>query len=77
MLGQKMGLTPAIFTYSMLYPYTDNYLDNPATSRERKLGFSARFGQRLAGEAVAPVNDHESGISAKLGVMSSSVPSRR
>jgi len=32
----------------MLYPYTDNYLDDPSVSREEKLGFSNRFGQRLA-----------------------------
>jgi hypothetical protein len=40
----------------MLYPYSDNYLDDPSVSREAKLGFSARFGRRLAGDAVAPAN---------------------
>jgi hypothetical protein len=27
-----MRLTPSIFAYSMLYPYADNYLDDPSTS---------------------------------------------
>ena len=49
LLGRKMRLTPAIFAYSMLYPYTDNYMDDPATPAEAKLGFSARFGRRLEG----------------------------
>lgn len=31
LLGRDMGLTPAIFAYSMFYPYADNYLDDPAT----------------------------------------------
>ena len=29
LLGQRLELTPAIFAYSMLYPYTDNLLDDP------------------------------------------------
>ena len=62
LLGHSMRLTPAIFAYSMLYPYTDNYLDDPAASREAKLGFSARFGRRLAGDAPDPANDREAAI---------------
>src|SRR5579871_2888056 len=48
LFGQSMRLTPAIFAYSMLYPYSDNYLDDPRTSGETKRGFSGRFGERLA-----------------------------
>jgi hypothetical protein len=63
LFGRTMQLTPAIFAYSMLYPYTDNYLDDPATSSETKRGFSLRFGRRLAGGAHvpgnAPANAHE------------------
>jgi hypothetical protein len=62
LLGQDMRLTPSIFAYSMLYPYTDNYLDDPATPREAKLGFSDRFRRRLAGDRVAPTNDREATI---------------
>ena len=59
LLGGPMQLTAAIFAYSMLYPYTDNYLDNPSVPRKAKLGFSERFGRRLAGEDVTPENHHE------------------
>ncbi len=62
LLGREMRLTPSIFAYSMLYPYTDNYLDSPDASREEKLGFSVRFGERLAGGAPTPANGHESAI---------------
>jgi hypothetical protein len=54
LLGHTMQLTPAIFAYSMLYPYSDNYLDDAGLSREAKLGFSSRFRRRLAGERLPP-----------------------
>jgi hypothetical protein len=62
LLGQGMCLTPAIFAYSMLYPYTDNYLDDPATPFGAKLAFSERLARRLDGEAVAPWNGREATI---------------
>lgn len=62
LLGRPMQLTPSIFAYSMLYPYTDNYLDDPSVSRDAKLGFSVRFGRRLAGDAVTPANPLEAAI---------------
>ncbi len=62
LMGQDMRLTPAIFAYSMLYPYTDNYLDDPAISRGAKLAFNNRFRRRLDGDAAAPFNDREATI---------------
>ncbi len=62
LLGAPLGLTPAIFGYSLLYPYTDNYLDQRSVSRDRKLHFSERFRSRLQGEALTPVGDHEASI---------------
>ncbi len=59
LLGLPVRLTPAIFAYSMLYPYTDNYLDDPAIPVATKVAFSERFRQRLTGEHVAPANEHE------------------
>lgn len=60
--GEQMRLTPSIFAYSMLYPATDNYLDAGDVTREEKLGFSLRFGQRLGGCAVAPANGQETEV---------------
>lgn len=62
LFGRPMRLTPAIFAYSMLYPYSDNYMDDPSIAGAEKRGFSTRFGQRLAGVDVPPSNERESAI---------------
>ncbi len=59
LFGMRMSVTPAIFGYSMLYPYTDNYLDDANVPREQKLRFSAHFRRQLASENVPVANDHE------------------
>lgn len=62
LLGLPVEMTPSVFAYSMLYPYTDNYLDDPAVSLAEKAGFNRRFYLRLAGDAARPANDHEARI---------------
>ena len=62
LMGIPPSLTPSIFAYSMLYPYTDNYLDDPDIPMAAKQGFSQRFSVRLAGDEAAPANDHEAKI---------------
>jgi len=52
MLGLPVRMTPSVFAYSLLYPYTDNALDRPDVSEEAKLRANDRFGRRLAGEGV-------------------------
>ena len=71
LLGRPMRLTPAIFAYSMLYPYTDNYLDDPRVDRPAKQGFGQRFGQRLAGQPVTAMNRHEETIWQLVGLIES------
>ncbi len=62
LLGQPMELTPAILGYSLLYPYSDNYLDHPDLSYLEKLHFSERFRQRLRGQRHSPRNPHEAAV---------------
>jgi hypothetical protein len=62
LVGDRMELAPAIIGYSLLYPYSDNYLDSEEISTARKLEFSARFRDRLCGLGIAPRNRHESAI---------------
>lgn len=62
LLGEPAHLTPAIFAYSMLYPYSDNYLDDKTVPRDAKLRFSLRFRLRLAGDELRPGNRRESAI---------------
>lgn len=69
MLNLPIELTPAVFAYSMLYPYSDNYLDNPGISMETKIAFNKRLSQRLAGEAIVPVDPHEQIIFDLIGMI--------
>lgn len=63
LLGLPVKVTPSVFAYSMLYPYTDNYLDDPAVSDMTKMTFNHRFRARLQGETVRPANHNEEIIS--------------
>ncbi len=62
LLGLPVQLTPAVFAYSMLYPYSDNYLDDVTIPTPAKRAFDERFRQRLLGEQVNPKNGHEKTI---------------
>jgi len=62
LLGLPVEVTPSVFAYSMLYPYTDNYLDDPDVSQTAKLVFNHRFQSRLEGEEIRPYNRHEAVI---------------
>lgn len=52
-------ITPSIFAYSMMYPYSDNYLDDPQVTLADKMAFSHKFRQRLLGEAMTAANERE------------------
>jgi hypothetical protein len=54
--------TSALFAYSMLYPLTDNLLDDPAVEGSAKRAFNERFGRRLAGSPVSPANAAEAAV---------------
>lgn len=74
LLGRPVQLTPAIFAYSMLYPYSDNYLDNAAVARTEKLSFSKRFRERLAGNCTEPANGREEIIWRLIGLIEGEYP---
>jgi hypothetical protein len=71
LLGLPVEVTPSAFAYSMLYPYTDNYLDDPHIGEEAKRQFNRRFAQRLEGENVAPLNEREERIFRLVGMVES------
>jgi hypothetical protein len=62
LMNEPVKVSPSTFAYSMLYPYTDNYLDNPSVTRSEKISFSARFALRLKGEKVLAGNNYEQKI---------------
>lgn len=54
--------TPSTLAYSLLYPYSDNYIDHPMISEYDKIEFSDRFAKRLQGENVIASNENEQKI---------------
>ena len=60
--GKEVKITPSLLGYSLLYPYTDNLIDNAAISKNEKLAFCDRFALRLAGKQVKPESQIESRI---------------
>jgi len=74
LLGQPMQLTPSLLAYSMLYPYSDNYLDHPSLSKGDKLLFSQRFRERLAGRRLPARDRHEAAVFAMVQLIEEQYP---
>lgn len=62
LLNLKVEYSPSMFAYSMLYPYTDNYLDDNNLSKEAKLKINLRFKKRLENQQILPDNDYENNL---------------
>jgi hypothetical protein len=77
LLGASLALTPGILGYSLLYPYSDNYLDQLGISRKDKLRFSERFRSRLRGEPIPPVGDHEVSVWELVSLIEGQFPRPR
>lgn len=60
--NKKMCCTASIFGYSMLYPYTDNFLDDIKINMEQKINMNKRFRRRLSGEKLIGNNENEKKI---------------
>jgi len=71
LFGQAMIVTPSIFAYSMLYPYSDNYLDDAGVDSTAKRSFSGRFRDRLTGRDLPPANVREEAIWELVGLIES------
>ncbi len=54
MANVPVKITPSVFAYSMIYPYSDNFLDNPEVTPEEKQRFSVRFNKCLHGQTMTP-----------------------
>lgn len=60
--NHTIKLTPSIWAYSLLYPYTDNYLDQPELSIAFKKEFCLRLKNRLLGLYCLSTNKSENKI---------------
>ncbi len=59
LLELPVVVRPATFAYSLLYPYTDNYLDDPGIPRASKQALVERLGGRLTGQRIDAVDQHQ------------------
>jgi hypothetical protein len=69
LMDLPVKMTPAILAFSLLYPYSDNYLDDPRIPAEGKAAFSRRFEQRLKGMPVPTANSGEQKIFNLVGMI--------
>lgn len=66
--------TQSIFAYSMLYPYTDNYLDSIEISDNEKEKINLRFKKRIQGDNIEPYNDYEKDIYKLFSIIEKEYP---
>jgi hypothetical protein len=77
LLGVPVLSTPAVLAYSLLYPYTDNLLDDPRLDAASKRAFGRRLGDRLRGHPVAAATDREARIFALVDMIEGQFPRAR
>jgi hypothetical protein len=77
LLGEHVGITRSILGYSLLYPYSDNYLDRADISADAKLRFSKRFRDRLRGDKLLVQDDREVAIGALVSLIEDQYPRER
>lgn len=56
MQGERQNARDPILAYSLLYPYTDNYIDDACILREEKERYNRMIARKLGGEEAAPAN---------------------
>jgi hypothetical protein len=74
LLDLEVGFSPAIFAYSMLYPYSDNYLDDPGVSAGEKRSMNRGLELRLRGEDVTPLDERQGEIFRMVGLIEDHLP---
>jgi hypothetical protein len=73
-LGRPTKLTPSILGYSLIYPYTDNFIDREDIGSEAKSRFSKRFRKRLGGATLPPGNEYEATLWTLVGLIEEEYP---
>ena len=69
LLQTSIVLTPPMFAYSMLYPWTDNCLDDLRLTRAAKTAFGDWLGLRLTGAKPAPPDLHSEQVCRLVGMI--------
>src|SRR5579863_6139004 len=74
LLGTAVQITPSIIGYSLLYPYSDNYLDHEGIPAKEKLRFSERFRSLLRGEETPLANRRERALRQLIAMIEGQYP---
>ena len=74
LLGEPVHITPSILGYSLLYPYSDNYLDRADITSQTKLHFSRRFRDRLHGHALPTQDSREEALWTMVALIEDQYP---
>ncbi|PXX97105.1 hypothetical protein DF185_18980 [Marinifilum breve] len=69
LFGYPVQTTSSTLAYSLLYPYTDNFIDSRRISHQDKIEFSERFEMRLKGEEVIAKSEAEEKIYQLVGMI--------
>ncbi len=77
LLDRPVTVNPGLFAYSMLYPLTDNLLDDPGLDGGAKREFNERFGRRLAGLPVRPGAAREEAVFRLVARIEEEFPPRK
>jgi hypothetical protein len=67
LLDLPVVMTPAVFAYSLLYPYTDNFLDDDRVTESAKRSLIQGLGRRLGGDRIEAVDRHQHRIFELIG----------
>jgi len=74
LLGAPSAITRSILAYSLLYPYTDNYLDSADVPLAAKRTFCQRFRERLSGQGASILNQREAAVWALVEMIEEQFP---
>ena len=77
LLDRPVTMGPGLFAYSMLYPVTDNWLDNPDITPDLKRAFNERLGKRLAGFHVHAIDEREAAVDHLVTQIEADLPRDR
>jgi len=77
LLGVAVESTPAVLGYSLLYPFTDNLLDDESLDVAAKVAFSRRLADRLRGREVDPCDMREARIFQLVAMIEGQYPRER
>lgn len=72
--GHKVYLSDAMYAYSMLYPLTDNIIDNEHLDLLEKNNFLDRFEKRLSNQPISPNSLHETQVYEMVALIEGQYP---